>query len=468
VLFAFDDRALPFQRGLGLNLIGYTPAGQGGDVVLPPGPAGAPDVNGTYYYGSVLEVGDELWMWYLGRGPQNQFRVCLAKSRDGRKWTRPNLGLVEHGGSRDNNLIDLGGQTFPVVECVVIHDPEDPDPARRYKMAFETNHYRLRLAVATSADGVRWKEAPHNPVGGRIEPSGLIKWRGAYYVNGQGTESHWTPHGKEARVLSTYMSYDFETWTQIPALGFRRDALPPRAPNAGGENDGPQVHLGASLWHRGNVILGFYGMWHGSPTNDSNLVPMDAGLVLSHDALHYHEPRPDFRIIEGRGVNNVRGSPTATRAPAVAHGQGFVNRGDRTLVWFSAWANPMAGIRLATWERDRLGFLQPWPGSRTLPPCLISAPVATHRSPVEIHVNAGGLADLNRLRVSVLDERFRPLPGYDASDCTSPTGSGSRQRVTWGPRVRVDAPGPIRLRVDFEGPLAEELKLYGLYVTPAR
>ena len=137
-------------------------------------------------------------------------------------------------------------------------------------------------------------------------------------------------------------------------------------------------------------------------------------------------------------------------------------------VWFSAWVNPMAGIRLATWERDRLGFLQPWQGARTLPPYLISAPVATNGKPVEIHVNAVGLADLNRLRIDILDEQFRPVAGYTPGDCTGPTSSGLRQRVTWGARDNITAPGPIRIRVEFAGPLAEELKLYGIYVTPAR
>ena len=381
VLFAFDDRALPFQQGLRLNMIGYTPSGAA-DVVFKPGLQGSPDSGGCYYYGSVLEVNGELWMWYLGYGAERRFRICFARSADGRKWTRPNLGLVEYQGSRNNNLIDLGGQTFPVVECVVLHDPEDPDPSRRFKMVFETGQYRLALATATSADGIRWKEG-RNPVSVKIEPSGLIKWRGAYYVNGQGGEAHWSPNG-HPRTLNTYVSYDFENWTRIPATGFRRDPLPPRSIASTGENDGEQVHLGASLWNRGNVLLGFYGMWHGSPTNDSNLVSMDVGLVLSHDALHYFEPRPDFRIIEARGMGTGSILPGGFRVPAVAHGQGFVNRGEQTLVWFSAWANPQAGIRVATWSRDRLGYLQPWQGAKSMPPCLISAPLAVGEKSVEM------------------------------------------------------------------------------------
>src|SRR5882724_6394716 len=101
-----------------------------------------------------------------------------------------------------------------------------------------------------------------------------------------------------ARALLSFQSYDFEHWTPAPALGFRRDPISPRPVSGEGENEGPQVHRGAALWNRGNVIVGFYGMWNGTPTNDRRFVAIDVGLVVSHDALHYHEPIPDARMIE--------------------------------------------------------------------------------------------------------------------------------------------------------------------------
>ena len=228
------------------------------------------------------------------------------------------------------------------------------------------------------------------------------------------------------------------------------------------------MHLGASLWHRNNVIIGFYGMWHGSPTNSAHEVTMDIGLVLSHDALHYHEPIPDFPMINARSRDDKLTRSTSQRAPALAHGQGFSNRGDETLVWFSTWLTPSDGIRLATWQRDRLGFLQPWKGALSQPPCLISAPISTDGSRVEISVNAEGLTKSNRLRVSVLDEHFRELPGFSAAACTQPIRSGLRERVTWETHDSVVPNGRIRIRLDFEGPQVDDLKVYGIYVTSAR
>lgn len=68
VLFAFDDRWLRFQHGVKLSLIPYQSTADLSNQVLAPGPAGAPDSRGLIYYGTVCEVNDELWMWYLGLG----------------------------------------------------------------------------------------------------------------------------------------------------------------------------------------------------------------------------------------------------------------------------------------------------------------------------------------------------------------------------------------------------------------
>lgn len=146
-------------------------------VVLAPGPQGAPDSLRVVYYGSVHRVGDELWMWYRGQSdePGWQERVCLARSRDGHHWEKPDLGLVSYRGSRHNNLVDLNQAEHHVQACVVYHDPEDPDPGRRFKMAFESRRYQNRLAVAYSADGLTWREAVDNPRGPNLEMAGATR-----------------------------------------------------------------------------------------------------------------------------------------------------------------------------------------------------------------------------------------------------------------------------------------------------
>ena len=147
-------------------------------------------------------------------------------------------------------------------------------------------------------------------------------------------------------------------------------------------------------------------------------------------------------------------------------GQGFANVGDDTLFWYSVWVVPSAGIRVARWDRDRLGYLTPFVNGDKKPHA-ISAPVSTGGKPVTVKLNVGGINKWSSVKVTVLDEQLRELPGYTAKDCTGPDKSGLSQRVVWGKNQQVFATGPIRIRVDFTGVRPEDLKLFAIYVDPA-
>jgi hypothetical protein len=460
VLFPFDDHALPFQRGLQLQLNGHrTPCGQT-RVVLPIGGPEAPDGRSVAYYGTVCRVGDELWMWYLGQGDDPEWlqRVCLARSRDGRTWAKPELGLVPYHGSTRNNLVDLNQGSHLVQACVVLHEPDDPEPSRRFKMAFESRRYRNRLAVAFSPDGLTWTESPANPVGPQLEMAGGTRIAGFYHLCGQGGL-----HGPPARQMVTHVSSDFEHWTESFCIGLRREGN--GRPGAG--NDGRQVHLGAGLWNRGNVVLGFYGMWNGHPSNDRRLVSMDLGLAVSHDGLHFREPVPDFPIVSAAedGWPELPARAPTTEYPALIQGQGFENLGEETLFWYAPWPEQRSdGVRVASWPRDRLGAYR---GLRADGGHCISAPVNPEGRPVKVFLNVDGLGLHGRATVEVLDEGFAPLPGYGREDCVGNDRSGLRQPVQWRDREAVVSSRPVRVRVDLSGVRPEDVRLYAVYLEEA-
>ncbi len=83
--------------------------------------------------------------------------ICYATSKDGIKWDKPELGLVDYEGSKANNIIWRGPHGAGIFK-----DHRDPDPARRYKMIM------LGVSTSHSADGIRWS-APR-----KIEGIGAI------------------------------------------------------------------------------------------------------------------------------------------------------------------------------------------------------------------------------------------------------------------------------------------------------
>ena len=169
--FAFDDVCIPFRTNFQLHLIHgkRTPGWRTGPtVVVPKGEPGSHD-EGVHYFGSTIRVGDVFHMWYIGRvGRHPEWanyegydgRLCYASSRDGIHWTKPELGLVEYQGSTANNLADFP-QDIDLPLAAIIHDPEDPDPNRRFKLAFSP----LTSPRANAAAAFPWRTARTGCIG---------------------------------------------------------------------------------------------------------------------------------------------------------------------------------------------------------------------------------------------------------------------------------------------------------------
>jgi hypothetical protein len=322
--FAFDDHAIPWRDNLQITLVQAEkhPA----NPVLRCGPEGSPDYGHAILYGSVLRIGGKFRMWYLGmiqkkiergQAPGWWRPMCYAESDDGVRWTKPELGLVEFNGSKKNNicLIESEPPSLSRVNdfLTVIHEPDDPDPRRRYKCAFIAhlpfadvrggrsaigpNESRWASFVcATSADGLRWQvvgDRPANSGGERFEVSGLYRFGGFYYATGQLISPWmWLPDGRDVgRAMQAYRSADFAHWSKAKAFAFARPGQTLATPLAG-----QQTHMGAGFWNRGNVLVGLYGMWQDGPKErpkgSTHLwgTRIDLGLVVSNDGIHFREP----------------------------------------------------------------------------------------------------------------------------------------------------------------------------------
>jgi len=92
--------------------------------------------------------------------------VCYAFSRDGLRWVKPELGLVEFEGSKANNLVLTGSHGAGVFK-----DPHDPDPRRRFKM------FHARDVLRFSPDGLRWGDRqPCEGVGSNGDTHNHMLW----------------------------------------------------------------------------------------------------------------------------------------------------------------------------------------------------------------------------------------------------------------------------------------------------
>jgi hypothetical protein len=112
-------------------------------------------------------------VWYLGdtgfdEATQHGRHVqCYATSHDAIHWERPNLGLHEVLGTRENNVVIPASHHDGMDHWEsMLKDPFDPDPDRRYK-ALGWSSYgedlsppRTGIYSATSPDGFTWSHSP--------------------------------------------------------------------------------------------------------------------------------------------------------------------------------------------------------------------------------------------------------------------------------------------------------------------
>lgn len=502
VFFSFDDDSLPWRENLHLTL--EHPTKYAGNPVLTAGPAGTVDTNGALLYGTVIQEGGKYRMWYIAQ-PQPDPKyprdtdwparpVAYAESEDGKHWQKPNLGLVEFCGSRENNIVSIEPKGEPCAVpndfVSVLHDPDDPDPARRYKMIYIAYLPQARHSTAVrcvSPDGLRWKLASTEEfTEGHFENTSLIKFQGLYYATGQnlGRAGGHLANGQDAgRSMTGFFSPDFMHWSHGRALCFFRSGYEQKP-----ESLGQELHMGAGLWNRGNVVVGINGRWHGDKVDTSPEakkvsflydLQIDLGLVVSNDAIHYREPVPGF-------VFASPGNDDQWDSKGLLQSQAFANTDTETYIWYSDWytRNPAkeapvpgprvpkpSAIGLLTLRRDGFGYLSKHltalPEGRSgsfqrkdTKASVLSKPV-TLATVSRLVLNADLVSAEAPLQVSLVDDAEQPLAGFAPVTVTK---SGVRVPVPLGEHG-IQAGLKFRVKVEWPDGAADP-HFYALYFQP--
>ncbi len=164
-------------------------------------------------YVTVLRDGDKVRMYYRGRCQASDFDpgqvTCCAESTDGVHFTRPNLGLVEFGGSKDNNIILRGvlAHNFsPFLDTNPACKPEE-----RYKAVAGLGGEGGGLFGLVSADGIHWRKVREGPLttAGDFDSLNLAFWdtnTGCYRLY-----SRYFADG--VRAIQSATSPDFINWS---------------------------------------------------------------------------------------------------------------------------------------------------------------------------------------------------------------------------------------------------------------
>ncbi|MEZ6062745.1 MAG: hypothetical protein R3C19_20565 [Planctomycetaceae bacterium] len=231
--------------------------------------------NTSGYY-TFFRDGDLYRMIYRGWQHDNDKRAvhpeitCYAESTDGVHWTKPELGLFDWQGSKQNNIVWLGAGTH---NFTAFRDDNPAAPAEaRYKAL---GGGRGGLLAFQSPDGTHWTLTQQEPVitNGAFDSQNLAFWdvdRGEY-------RAYWRYFGDGVRSIRTATSKDFLHWENEADLTYPEGT--------------PLEHLYT------NAIQKYFRAPHlfvGFPTRfEPNSEQVEPILMTSRDGTHfqrYSEP----------------------------------------------------------------------------------------------------------------------------------------------------------------------------------
>ena len=406
--------------------------------------AGNPVMIPLYPWEGKIELYGTVWrdpdggfrMWYQGMGglaipPMSKdlsdspwkgfdasnllYTIGYATSHDGVHWDRPNLGLVEYKGSKDNNLT-----MTDAAYANVIKDPRDPDPDRLYKSLFfeardpsGTPNMGDGVSVAFSPDGIRWTKYEGNPVISRSSDTHvLLGWDDLpdKYVAFARPSVH---EGNTTRRIGRATSDDFIHWTDP------EDVLVPDS------DDPPATEFyGMPVFKYEGLYIGQLWMYYARPeeTPIRFASTVDVQLAVSRDGIAWERAG-------GRKPFIPNGPPGSIDAGEIYTATGPVVLGDELWFYYSpgAMEHGVTGrsgpICLAKLRQD--GFVSVDAGDDT--GSLVTKPFRCEGGPLTINA----AARYGMVSVAVLDEDGIQFPGYSRQECALFDGDSVRHRVTW-------------------------------------
>lgn len=370
----------------------------------------------VYTYGSVIKLprSQTYRAYYDCNSDVYAYGMCVAETRDFKRWHKPRLGIIDYKGSKENNIVAAAGGS-------VAYNPNAPADRRFSFLHFKQEPFGYHGYV--SADGLNFRPVGDQPLlpGGDVINLSYDTVTEQYIATYKDRFFQADQPGTYERSAFISTSKDFLNWTP------RRLAVSSTLPDdAAAHREGgleTQVY-GMPTFRYGNQFVGIpwdlqitdFTTGRFATAGDGPVVP---GLASSRDLVHWDRA--------ARGPLIEPGDAGAWDDGALYTSTTVLEREDTVEMLyggFDRWHGggteddkEVAAIGRAVWRRDgfvsmRNGATQEY-GDRGL---ITTKPITVTG---DLHVNAQ-LATGGSLVVEVLDaDTGEPLPGFGASDSFS-------------------------------------------------
>ena len=420
--------------------------------------------EGSFNFGQqVIRDGDVHRMFYRGWAKGGKGSLCYAESRDGIHWEKPNLGVVEVGGTRENNVIAFVDGTsrpasshlFPFIDSRPGVPPSER-PKAIHPILQSKEPFLMHVYLYGSRDWFRWRRLRKEPIivskiPNAFDSSNFVFWsqvEGVYvcyfrYMTGRPTGS--SSAGVRSVLRAT--SRDLIHWSEPKAMTYSDTGT--AAPSHHLYTNmtepyfrAPQIYVGlAARFMKGRRVV-----------TDAQLARIQ---VASQGGHAYYEDCSDAVLLTTRpGTNRFdrtflealvrpgRGAEnwvSRTNYPL----RGVVQTGPREMSLFVSrhYAQPSWHIERLTLRLDGFSSIQaPYEGGE-----ILTRPLVFSGNQLEINYATSAAGSL---RVEIQDVGGKPLPGFSLSECPQIIGDEIERLVTWQGNHELGALAgmPVRLR----------------------
>jgi hypothetical protein len=382
-------------------------------------------------------------LWYHGHDPSFReeyptlawpYRRLYAVSPDARTWEKPNLGVVEWQGSRENNLVNFPPAGGDGPNSNVFKNPNRDEPNSRYMSLSSERHLRQpgeRVIIypggpddkdtpngrgfylCDSPDGFNWTRRTNTIMSHALCMDGpvlhgfdedlnawIVWWRPRIQLKG----------GPKFRTMGISIASDLEK------MPYPQMALVPDDEDAPGtEFD----RCGSVKVSGGYVALvrTLFPEYNNLDQAKRDFRHIHCQLAFSRDARMWSRPAGRESVL-GVGEPGTWDEKLITPANPIQVGD------DIYILYQAGRGETVRGIGLATLKRDRWAAIEP----THIHGVLQTQPMAWANRRLQVNAETAG----GSIRAELADTMGRPVPGFTMADSDPFTGDSLDHAMSWG------------------------------------